>query len=296
MMAEAFLRLRPFGAVESYRYVGMGSVYFADFALFHATCGFETMVSVEEVSDEIAQKRFRFNVPLGNIALHFDHTNSALPRLKWDYRTVAWLDYDEQIAASILADVRYVATQMTIGSALAVTVRADLADDETRGRKNLDVLVERVGEAKLPDWVVIARAVKPQQIVSALRDILTQEVFDGVNDRNAGRPSAQKYAFKQVMFFTYQDGAPMMTLCWILFDEGTRPTFNMCDFVGLKSFRDEGIPFRIEIPHITNAEVREINRCFEDQQRAELPIPSVEIDRYQELRRYWPIFINPELT
>ena len=26
MMAESFLRLRPFGSVESYRYVGMGSV------------------------------------------------------------------------------------------------------------------------------------------------------------------------------------------------------------------------------------------------------------------------------
>ena len=47
MMAEAFLRLRPFGSVESYRYIGMGSVYFSDFLLFHGLCGFDPMSSLE---------------------------------------------------------------------------------------------------------------------------------------------------------------------------------------------------------------------------------------------------------
>jgi hypothetical protein len=53
MMAESFLRLRPFGSVETYRYVGMGSVYFADFSLFHAVCGFETMVSIEDIETRL---------------------------------------------------------------------------------------------------------------------------------------------------------------------------------------------------------------------------------------------------
>ena len=100
MMADAFLRLWPFGRVESYRYVGMGSVYFADFALFNTVCGFTHLVSIEDAEDLQTQNRFKFNVPLGSIELKFGHSNVELPKLHWDnVRTICWLDYDWQPCA-----------------------------------------------------------------------------------------------------------------------------------------------------------------------------------------------------
>src|SRR5580658_3613252 len=94
MMAETFMRLRSFASLESYRYVGMGSVYFSDFSLFHTMCGFDPMVSLEETDDATEQNRFKMNVPLGNINVAFGHSNTTLPSLQWDLRSVVWLDYD----------------------------------------------------------------------------------------------------------------------------------------------------------------------------------------------------------
>jgi hypothetical protein len=56
-MAEAFLRLRSFASVDTYRYIGLGSVYFADFSIFHSVCGFSDMISVEDTSVATIQER-----------------------------------------------------------------------------------------------------------------------------------------------------------------------------------------------------------------------------------------------
>jgi len=299
MMGEAFLRLERFGDIKTYRYVGMGSVYFSDFAVFHSVCGFETMISIENVTDLAEKRRFRFNVPFGDIELHFDHTNAALPSLRWDLRTVIWLDYDDMISADMLTDIRYLATQLVPGSALAVTVRGDLRDEDQGVSTPRDVLAGRVGESKIPNSVMMAGHVKPDEMPQTIREILMQEVKDGVNDRNSGRPRGQSYAFEQIMFFKYRDGCPMVTLCWVLFEEGQRPTFNSCGFENLLCFRKSASPFSIKIPFVTNAEIRAINQCgigSTAPKITDLPIPPTEIAKYQLLRRYWPLFSNPELT
>jgi hypothetical protein len=298
MMAEAFLRLRPFGAVETYRYVGMGSVYFADFAVFHAVCGFETMVSIEDVEDPTVQERFRFNAPLGGIVLHFLHSNIALPKLQWDLRTVAWMDYDGHLSQEVLKDMKYLATKLSSGSALAVTIKADLDDEEEGNKTRLEVLKERLGEEKLPATLLKSDPPKSKDVPVIFREVLTQELRDGLNDRNAGRPSGQQYSFEQILFFKYEDGAPMLTLAWVFFDDGARPTFNLCDFQRLKYFNSGADPIQIQVPLITNAEVRAINRCGEgqDRKKEDLPIPPSEVAKYEQVRRYWPMFSPPELT
>src|SRR5947199_4199868 len=116
VMTDAFLRLRPFGSVESYRYVGMGSVYFADFALFHTVCGFKSLVSIEDAEDGRTQERFKFNVPLGSIELRFGHSNVELPKLLWEnVRTICWLDYDGSLTRPVLTDIKLLGTRMARG-------------------------------------------------------------------------------------------------------------------------------------------------------------------------------------
>ena len=48
MLAAAFMRLREFGSLEAYRYVGMGSVNFSDFVIFHRLLGVSPMISIEK--------------------------------------------------------------------------------------------------------------------------------------------------------------------------------------------------------------------------------------------------------
>jgi hypothetical protein len=300
MMAEAFLRLRPFAAVETYRYVGMGSVYFADFAIFHAICGFQSMVSIEDVEDRHVQERFRFNAPLGHIELNFNHSSTALPALPWDLRSIVWMDYDGHLSKGVLTDLKYLATKLSSGSVLLVTVNADLADEEEGKEPRIEVLKGRLeDEGKLPARVISGDALNSREIPRVFREILTQELRDGVNDRNAGRPEGQKYSFEQILFFTYEDGAPMLTLGWVFFDDGQRPTFTHCDFGRLKYFRSGDEPMHIQVPLITNAEVRALNRVgdgLQGQKIEDIPVPPSEVAKYDQVRRYWPMFAPPELT
>ncbi len=300
MMAEAFLRLRPFGSIESYRYVGMGSVYFSDFSLFHGLCGFDPMISIEWTDDAKIQKRFELNVPLGNIELLFGHSNVTLPTLPWDLRSVVWLDYDGSLGKEVLTDVRYLAAKMQPGSFLAVSVNASLNDTDEGSKSSLQVLTDRLGSiGKIPSHVASAGAIKAREVAAVYREILTQELLDGINDRNAGRPVGQKLCFEQVFFFRYEDGAPMLSLGWVIFDEGQRASYAQCSFHTLTFYKSGPDPFAISPPLLTSTELREVSRCDQDgkyRKIEELPLPPSEVDKFQKLRRYWPITSYAEMT
>ncbi len=303
MMAEAFLRLRPFGAVEAYRYVGMGSVYFSDFTLFHSICGFGAMVSIEGTEDATVQERFLMNVPLGGINMLFGHSNAALPKLEWDRRSVVWLDYDNSLGGAVLTDVRYLASKMKSGSLLAVSVNADLLDKEESKKKPLDMLIQRLGASdKIPTEISILGHLPAAKVASTYRSILAQEIQDGLNDRNAGRNDGEKYCVQQVLFFRYADGAPMLTIAWVIFEEGQEQLVDQCDFKRLPFFRSEADPFEIKIPLLTPIEMRLLNRQLGKPAGAEpvaaenaLPIPKAESDKFYNVRRYWPIS-SPDLV
>jgi hypothetical protein len=299
MMAEAFLRLRHFASVESYRYVGLGSVYFSDFSLFHAICGFESMVSIEDEDDPTIQARFKFNVPLGKIDLRFGHSNTVLPALEWDLQTVVWLDYDGYLNKRVLTDIAYLATKLVSGSLLAVTVNADLRDAESGRKKRLQVLTERLGSTgKIPAAITGAGEIRPEQAYEIYREVLLQELVDALNDRNAGRPAGQKFSAEQIFFFKYRDGAPMLTLGWVIFHEGQRPTFNHCAFQSLSFCRTGHDPSVIAVPLLTNAEMREVNRCDAAgtfRLLSDLPLPTQEVEKFESLRRYWPLTTLSEM-
>src|SRR4051812_32120603 len=93
MMVEAFRRLSEFRLVDTYRYIGFGSTYFADFQLIHKSLNIQAMKSIER--DVENRARFEFNKPFRCIEMEFGESNLVLPTLPWaDIPTIAWLDYD----------------------------------------------------------------------------------------------------------------------------------------------------------------------------------------------------------
>lgn len=292
MMADAFARLRPFGSVETYRYVGMGSVYFADFALFHKVCGLTNLVSIEDAPDEATQNRFKFNVPLGSIELKFGHSNVELPKLPWeDIRTICWLDYDYSLTRDVLVDIRFLAARLAPGSLLAVTVDTKLVEGESEGDSLLGRLVAQIGtEEKIPTPITAAKILKEPEVNSVLRTIMKQELREGVNERNAGKPKGQRITFDQIFNFEYRDGAPMLTVGWVVFEEGRRNQFLQCGFEELPFARSGDEPFVIAPPFLTPHEMREIDKCdeLETYRASDLPLPDDERKKYEGIRRYWP--------
>ncbi len=299
MMAESFLRLRQFGSVESYRYIGMGSVYFSDFSIFHEVCGFENMISIEDQQDATKQSRFRFNLPFGNIKLIFEHSNSALPGLSWQERSVVWLDYDGSLTTEVLTDVNYLANNLTSGSILALSVNASLNDDQRAGRSRFEVLIDRIGGRNKLPTPIDAQGNLPVDLYPMYREILSQELRDGLNNKNAGRSPGQMVEAEQIMFFRYKDGAPMLTLAWVFFDRGQQSQFLGCDFKSLNFYRNGEEAFKIAPPLLTSAEMRAVSRCDDlglVESRDKLPFPSGQIAKFEALKRYWPYMRFAELA
>ena len=209
MMAETFLRLRPFGAVESYRYVGLGSVYFSDFSLFHSLCGFQSMVSIEGTEDAVVQERFRLNIPLGSISMLFGHSNVVLPKLEWDRKSIVWMDYDGGLDAAVLADVKYLTSKIKSGSILAISVNGDLIDREEGTRTSLQVLTDRLGSTdKIPTEISTLGHLPGPKVYETYRSILSQELTDALNDRNAGRVDGEKVQSTTVVVLSIYGRSP----------------------------------------------------------------------------------------
>ena len=158
MLCDAFLRLSFFEPVENYRYVGFGATTFVDFILFHKILGIKDMISIEK--NEKDKARFEFNNPFHCICIKYGNSSNVLSSLDWDRKTVVWLDYDNPLTDSVLADIAYISRNLVSGSILVVTVDArpipapssPFPDKELQNYR-VEKFKKRVGDKKVPKSV-----------------------------------------------------------------------------------------------------------------------------------------------
>src|ERR1700761_6192677 len=92
MICEAFTRLSLLDHLSNYRYIGMGSAYFADFILFHRNLGMTNLISIEK--EESKKARFEFNKPFSCIDIKYGNSSTVLPNLELEKsKNIVWLDY-----------------------------------------------------------------------------------------------------------------------------------------------------------------------------------------------------------
>lgn len=291
MFCEVFYRLAEFGRVDSYRYIGFGSTYFSDFSLFHKSLKISNNVSIER--EVVDKERFEFNLPYKCIKLIFGESNAILPTLDWSVRTIIWLDYDSQLSQSILTDVVFVCSNAPSGSILIVTVDADPDEMEER----IPLLTERVGKLKLPsgwskfklgDWGT----------ANAYRQIINNEINSTLRDRNGVLQSGSKIKYKQLFNFHYADGAKMLTVGGLLYDEGQSGKLASCEFENLDFVRTEDEAYKIEVPSLTLKEIRHLDKqlpCENLDLIISPSIPLLDIEKYAKIYRYFPIFVDAEI-
>src|SRR5438874_12849499 len=84
--------------IRQYRYVGLGSPFYADFVLFHKYLYIEDMICVE--ANDI-RRRMKFNKPFPKVALQMRKVSEVIPKLDRALRHVVWLDYDKPLTRDI---------------------------------------------------------------------------------------------------------------------------------------------------------------------------------------------------
>jgi len=299
MMGELFRRLAAFAPLEEYRYVGLGSVWFADFSLYHKALGIADMISIERATGNRA--RFEANRPF-NIQMKFMTTTLALPELDWTKRSIVWLDYDGVISTDILLDARLVGGSCRSGTIVAISVncgRADevnAAEDDPSGPTALDRFRETFGRERVANDITDDDLLG-RRFAKLSRDMVLAEIEEAVALRN-GQGNPQCF-FDPIVSFSYKDDAPMTTIVGVFYDEPERERFDKCHFSELDFLRAGNELIDIQVPKLTIKELRYLENQLPlaDGHNLQLEgdIPEKEASAFEKLYRYLPNFATLEV-
>lgn len=305
MLANAFRRLSEFGHVEEYRYIGFGALYFSDFILFHRALGFRHMISIEREGedDPAKQERYKFNSPFKCVDIEFGSAKSVLPRLNWGIRSIVWLDYIGALSKEVLSDVAFVCSQATQGSLLLISVNASSIEmpeneddeEEPKGKGPLENLKRAVGSDKVPPGIN-NKALSGWRMAEVCRTIVQNEIEEALKERNGGLPKGSKFRYQQLFNFHYADGAKMLTVGGILYDEGQESVVSRCGFEKLDFYRPNEESYTIDPPLLTFKEIRALDKVIPLQGDAcDIPVLPEDIRKYEEIYRYFPHFTEAEI-
>jgi hypothetical protein len=299
MMGEMLRSLSEFARLDSYRYIGFGSLYFSDFTLFHRLLGFKSMISIENTEDPNIKERFAFNSPYKHVEMKYGLSTNVLAGIEWHERTILWLDYDGCLDTTVLNDLEVAFKSAKTGSVIFISVNAMIfADEDDQGKKIpiLDSLKNRLGADMIP------AETKPSDLsgwstAKVYRKIITNKIEETLRKANAVLPSASKKVYKQIVNFHYEDNAKMLTVGGILFETDQLPTFERCAFHKLPFVSFDDTPYHIDPPLLTFKEVRRIDALipFDNADYKLLPVPRSDIERYLKVYRYFPNFTETEV-
>ncbi len=296
MLCDVFRRLRPFGRVEEYVYVGFGSVWFSDFILFHRSLGIKNMVSIEQA--ETARERIEDNKPF-RIPVDYRASKDALPDLYWSRNQFIWLDYDDPLSAEMLLDMRSVARRAGSGSVLAVSVQcmkapqvAEAETDTLLGAPSaLDRFVAVFGRERVPQETA-ADQLYGWQFGALSRDMILQEILAELAARNSDGLEAEML-FQPICSFEYEDGAKMTTIIGIFYSSSDQEKLEQCHFEALDFLPDPPRPVRITVPKLTAREFKKLESQLPLAEGGNLElgtIPQKEARQFAEMYRYLPNF------
>jgi hypothetical protein len=306
MLCEALQRLSVYRPINSYQYVGFGSVYFGDFCLFRKQLGIETMTTIEE--NEPDEARVRFDLPYGRVDVKMGSAAVRLPEVDWAARpSITWLDYDYSLDGGVLADIGVVASKALAFSVIVVTVdgrqkalentktshNADIDEDQFKDLDPLGKLEQKVGSSNLTPRI---RGISLQG--DGLAEVYRQMIANKIRDALSRRTSeAANFRYKQLFNFRYSDGQEMLTVGGIIFEESQLPLSSKLNMRSFRYYCPGRKYFRIEAPKLTYREIRELNRRLPTVDLAAIDVPIPEMDKvnYSELYRYFPSFTEAEV-
>lgn len=292
LFIEALHKLSTEGfRFPEYTYLGFGSVYYADFILFHKYLYIDKMICVEAAN---IPKRMRFNIPFEFIQLYMKQVAEVIPELNRTEKYVVWLDYEEYLTSDILADTAGFLHVLAPGSVLIVTVDADPrlldereADEECRERQIQNLLATFKTELGkyYPGEIrrnVISRAGLPKFFASILRSQFEEEL--------AKRP---KIGFHQLFNFKYADGAQMLSLGGVVGDANDAERLANSGVFDLKFVTRGEEPIRISVPPLTVREKQWLEQNLSESLRTDdldFELDQDLLDNFRTYYRHYPTY------
>ena len=292
MIIETCSRLTAFSNLLGFRYIGLGSPFFNDFAMLHRRYGIRNLVCIERESGD--KDRFIFNKPFDCIQMVWGESADELPKLQWDgIPSIVWMDYDDPINQGMMADIGTVMRQVEPGSMVLFTVQAEGKSFETKKKPALEGLREEVGDFVPAD--ADATNMRGKQFQKLVRRIFDDEFKRVLSQRNAAIPNQNSVQYKQLFNVLYADGVRMTTIGGVIFRADQAQRLAACEFSDFEFLREGDEPFEIKVPVLTYREQMNLSAELPSGQ----PLPSFlaagDVSAYREVYRYYPTFIETDL-
>lgn len=193
-------------------YVGLGSVWFADFILAHRLLGIETMISMED--DPVTYKRARYNIPYRTVEVIEGQSRAVIPELLQraelrDLPWIVWLDYDEALLEDRRDELSDLVPALPRDSVLITTFNAHGASYNRQPAGRPERIHELFGSAA-PERISVADTRDRDQTMRILAATVTDFLVGvGVMSGAAG-------GFVPAFRLMYVDNAPMVTVGGVL--------------------------------------------------------------------------------
>lgn len=297
MIVDLLCRLPHIRPLSEYRYIGFGSPYFTDVKLVHEELHIDDIISIEKEEDE--KERFEFNKPYDCIDIKYEKSKDALPKLDWEQPTILWLDYTEELCTYMFSDIQEFMTRAPAGSAIFITINTHatpLHQLKEEDKTMLDELEERLPREFIPEDVTKKDLRGWDYAYTCRRIILNQIKEKYLDTRNVGLEEGGKLEFQQLVNFRYKDSSKMMTLGGILRPNEDSEGFANAGFEEFDFVQTGEDPYHIRTPILTFDEMRDLNKKLPgDVDVHDYHAPNRHVERYADLYRYFPKFIESEM-
>lgn len=260
MMKDVFSRFFVFDELSEYQYIGFGSKYFTDFILFHRSLSIKKMISIE--CDRHNQTRYQFNKPYDFIEMIFGQSSEVLPKLKYDKKSIVWLDYDYSFDLSMLSDLIFLVKNLKSGSILSLSFSSEVPDiqklkdnysniSDNYYKRYFEEIFGNIG-VDLDDrgWN------KNNRFTNFINEKVYNRLLAAIELRNSDLHEDEKFYLEQIFYFTYADGIPMTTIGWVLFSENERCKFDSLNLNKFNYYVDKiDNPYKIGDCQLTMKEI-----------------------------------------
>ncbi len=275
--------------IRKYTYFGFGSVYYADFVMFHKYLYINDMICIEW-SD--VRKRMKFNLPYEFITLRMSSLQDALPKIvKKRTKYLAWVDFDRQLDADMLRDIDDCILTLPMQSIFIVTVDARarvprhiVESNELTPKQQDKWLLKQFNEefGLFVERKIVAKDLDDSEIPGLYYDAIIGRINETIRVRDGAE-------FIQFFNFLYADGAPMLTIGGMI---GTAEDREKMAVTLNHEFAAGGRePVLIKVPHLTFREKQWLDSnlqcdkaCFE--------LDDDGLENYRRFYRQYPTFVE----
>lgn len=297
LFVEVLQRLADYGiSVRDAIYVGLGSVFYVDFLLFHKYLYIDHMVCSENSGDD---DRMKFNLPYKFIDLRLSDISTLIPDIEEGRHYIIWLDFDQPLDRPMLDTIGGFVRRLSSGSIFIVTVDAQHRVDE-------EVMLERGYTLRAyEDYVcremnrelgryIGRRVARSDLSQNELPRVLVRAIEGKIQEVFSRRTAME---FLRIFNFKYADGAQMFTYGGIVCNLSLKNGLSQVDWTHWDGVEIGREPRNITVPPLTHKEKQWLDAHMRKKDRKvsrQMPFELKDSarDAYLRYYRHYPTYAD----